>query len=342
MGAEFSEKGGGMSEKSRNFKIGIFVLVGLGLLIGALFALGIGSFFIKKGDVFETYIDGGVENLSVGALVKLRGVTIGKVISINFIRKEQPEYKEQAVVILFEVPRGSGIVTPTENVQQMLDTEVAHGLRARVENQGFLGPSMISLEYVNPKFYPVIAMPWTPKHYYIPSAPSQFEHIFDSLENTLSHTEDLNLAELLNRTQKLIDTANRLIVNINQIDFNRLGTNASSLIIELRETNHGLQDTLADARRTLTDAQSAIKGADLSTVSQDTQMLEARLSNAAIELRRVLASVDTGELNAALANVRSATEELTLLLHNVEQRPSSVLFSSPPQPASSVEKPPRN
>ncbi len=322
-----------MSEQANHFKIGVFVLVGLGLFVGALLALGIGSYFVK-GDVFETYIDGGVENLSVGALVKLRGVTIGKVTAISFIDKEQPQYKGQSVLILFEVPRSAGVITSSDNVQQMLDTEIARGLRATVQGQGFLGPSLLLLEYEDPKLYPVMPVPWTPKHYYIPSAPSQFAHAFSALEKILLRTEDLDLPELLARTQKLIETANHLVENINRIDFNRLGTNASSLVVELRETNRGLQ-------RTLAEAQDAIKGADLPTVSREAQALEARLSSAAIELRRVLASVDTVELNASLANIRSATDELSLLLHNLEQRPSAVLFSKPPKPAGSVEEPPR-
>jgi ABC-type transporter Mla subunit MlaD len=322
-----------MSEQASHFKIGVFVLIGLGLFVGALFALGLGSNFVK-GDVFETYIDGGVENLSVGALVKLRGVTIGKVTAINFIDTEQPQYKGQSVVILFKVPRSAGVITSTDNVQQMLDTEIARGLRATVQGQGFLGPSLVLLEYVDPKLYPVAPVPWTPKHYYIPSAPSQFTHAFSALEKILLHTEELDLPALQARAQKLIETANRLVENINRIDFNRLGTNANSLVAELRETNRGLQ-------RTLADAQDAINGADLPTVSREAQVLEARLSSAAIELRRVLASVDTVELNASLANIRSATDELTLLLHNLEQRPSSVLFSKPPRPVSSVEEPPK-
>jgi len=327
-----------MSERANHFKVGIFVIVGFCLFVVALFALGFKSSFGTK-DVFETYIDGGVENLSVGAMVKLRGVEIGKVSAIKFISDEYPEHKQQAVLILFKVPRDNGIIDPSGNVQEALDKEIALGLRARVQGQGFIGPSILMLDYVNPKYYPVTPVPWTPKHYYIPSAPSQFEHVFAALENTLSRTEDLDLAGLIDRTQKLVEMANRLVTNINQIDFKHIGTNAGSFIVELRETNRGLQRTLADARHTLAVATNAITGADLPTISHDTQALEAHLSSAAIELRRTLASVDTGELNTSLANVRAATDELTLLLHNLEQRPSSVLFSRPPRPASSVEEP---
>lgn len=153
-----------------------------------------------------------------------------------------------------------------------------------------------------------------------------------SLEKNLLRVEDLDLAGLLDRAKTLIDAANRLAGNVNQVDFNQLGTNATSLIVEFRETSRGLQ-------RTLADLQNAVNGADLPAISRDTAALEARLSGAAVELRHVLASVDTGELNSSLANVRAATDELILLLHNLEQRPSAVLFSKPPKPLSELEKP---
>ena len=142
-----------MSEKANHFKVGVFVLTGLALFVGALFAMGLGRFFVK-GDLFETYVPGGVENLALGAPVKLRGVAIGKVTAIGFIGKEQPQYKEQAVRIVFEVSPEAGVVRPGENVQQMLDTEVALGLRARIQGQGLFGPSIISLEYAESKILP--------------------------------------------------------------------------------------------------------------------------------------------------------------------------------------------
>jgi hypothetical protein len=321
-----------MSARTHYFRIGLFVLIGLGLLVGALFAMGIQSYFGKR-DVFETYLPGRVENLSVGALVKLRGVTVGKVSRIDFVGAEYPEFGEQSVLVQFEVPRNFQWQAQTTNLQALLDVEIARGLRARVQGQGFLGANIVSLEYVDAALYPIEPVPWTPKHYYIPSAPNQFNRVLASLEKTLRHVEDLDLAQLLQRAQKLIDVANSLAGNINHVDFDQLGTNAGSLVVELRETNRGLQ-------RTLTQAQGAISGVDLPAVGRDTVALEARLSSAAVELRRVLASVDTGELNNSLANIRSATDELIGLLDKLEQRPSSVLFSRPPRPSPMLEAPP--
>ncbi len=322
-----------MSAKMHNFRIGLFVLAGAALFIGALFAVGLKAYFGKR-ELFETYVTGKVENLAVGALVKLRGVTIGKVSSIEFAGTQYPQYKEQYVVIQFEVPRGTVWGSDTANIQQTLNNEIAQGLRARVQGQGFLGANIVALEYVDPKIYPVEPIPWTPKHYYIPSAPNQFNRVLASLEKSLRHAEDLDFADLLDRANKLIDAVNVLAGNVNQIDFKQLGTNAGSLIVDFRETSRGIQ-------RTLVDAQKAINGADLPGISRETAALEAKLSGAAVELRHVLANVDTAELNSSLANVRAATDELIVLLHNLEQRPSSVLFSRPPNPFSDLERPPR-
>jgi ABC-type transporter Mla subunit MlaD len=319
-----------MSSKTHYFRIGLFVLAGALLFIGALFAMGLQTFFGKR-DLFETAVTGKVENLSVGALVKLRGVTIGKVSSIEFIGTEYPEFNKQYVLIQFEVPKAT---VWNGNIQQLLNAEVTRGLRARVQGQGFLGANIVALEYVDTNLYPVEPVPWTPKHYYIPSAPSQFTRVMASLEKGLYHAQDLDLAAFVERANKLIDAANHLAKNVNQIDFKYLGTNAGSLVVEFRETNRGLQ-------RTLADAQNAINGADLPALGRNTAALEDKLSATVQQLRHLLASVDTGELNTSLANVRAATDELIVLLQKLEQRPSSVLFSKSPPPLSELEKPPR-
>jgi ABC-type transporter Mla subunit MlaD len=329
-----------MSSRTHNFRIGLFVLAGAALFVGALFAMGLKTYFGKR-DLFETYVPGKVENLSVGALVKLRGVTIGKVSAIEFVGTEYPDYNQQYVLIQFEVPKDAVWGARTSHIQPVLDAEAARGLRARVQGQGFLGASILALEYVDPKLYPVESLPWTPKHYYIPSAPSQFNRLLASIETTLTRVQGLDLAELQARANKLLDAASRLAGNLNQVDFQQLGTNANSLVVELRQTNRGLQRTLADAQCALADAQNAINGADLPAIGRDTAALEAKLSAVALELSHLLASVDTGELNSSLANVRAATDELVVLLHHLEQRPSSVLFSKAPRPLSLVEKPPR-
>jgi hypothetical protein len=186
--------------------------------------------YFGKRDVFETYVTGKVENLSVGALVQLRGVTIGKVSSIDSSGRNTRNTSND----MFSFIRGSkghGLERGGQpRSRQTLDLEVAQGLRARVQGQGLLGANILVLEYVDPKQYPVEPVPWTPKHYYIPSAPNQFNRVMASLEKVLRRAEDLDLAGLLERAKTLIDAANRLGGKRHQIDFGHLGTNAGSLL----------------------------------------------------------------------------------------------------------------
>jgi hypothetical protein len=203
-----------------------------------------------------------------------------------------------------------------------------------VQGQGFLGASILALEYVDPQLYPAEPIPWTPKHYYIPSAPNQLSRVLASLEQSLGRVQDLDLAGLLDQAKALIDAARHLAQNADQVNFGQLGTNAESLILEVSETARSLQ-------RTMSDAQIAINAADLPALSRDTTALVGRLSGAVRELHRVLAGVDTRELSSALANVRTATDELIVLINRLEQRPSSVLFSKPPDPVSHMDEPPR-
>lgn len=322
-----------MSARTHNFRIGVFVLTGAALLVVALFAVGLKAYFGKR-DIFETYVTGKVENLSLGALVKLRGVTIGKISSIDFAGTEYPDYGNQYVIIQFKVPRGTLWSGEPNDVQKMIDSEVARGLRARVQVQGLVGANILCLEYVDPELYPVEPIPWTPKHYYIPSAPGQFNSMFAALEKTLHRVQNVDFTNLLQRVDKLLDSANRLAENLNQVDFKGLDTNAVSLIADFRKTADDLQQTLSAA-------QSAINGADIPGLSRDASALLTRLSNAATELRRVLASLDVRALNESLANVRAASDDLIVLIHDLEQRPSSLVFSRAPHPVSEMEKPPK-
>jgi ABC-type transporter Mla subunit MlaD len=66
-----------MSAKTNNFKLGLFTLFGLGLLVTGILAFGTWSNFEKK-SLFETYVPGDVSGLSVGSAVEFRGVEWAK------------------------------------------------------------------------------------------------------------------------------------------------------------------------------------------------------------------------------------------------------------------------
>jgi len=322
-----------MSTRPDNFKIGLFVLIGLGILIAGLFAFGARSYFQKQ-RIFETYVPGVVHGLSVGSPVTLRGVPVGKVTFVGFIWNEYPEIKDRYVLIQWEVPEVTSLLPATTNMQAVLDVEIGHGLRARVQAQGINPASDLALDYLDIEQNPPLKFSWTPMHYYVPSAPGQFTEILDSIEKITKNLEKVDFADIAARLNKVVGSADQFITHVDQVDFNKLGTNANALVAELRETNSRLQATLAAA-------QAAVNETDLPAIGRNTQVLESRLSDAAGELQRVLAALDSSDLSEILANAREATKQLNGLLRELKQQPSSILFSEPPPPAQSVTTPPR-
>ena len=67
-----------MKRRGSYFKLGLFVLVAVGLGLAALVVLGVGVFF-RQPVYMETYLDESVQGLDVGSPVKHRGVQIGVV-----------------------------------------------------------------------------------------------------------------------------------------------------------------------------------------------------------------------------------------------------------------------
>lgn len=213
-----------MSRKSRDIKIGFFVLIATGLLIAGLLAFGLRDVF-EKHMYFETYVPGGAAGLSVGSPVLLDGVPIGKVSQISFSWIVYPHYHSHYILVVGEVSPDVLRGTTQEDQERSLQAEINHGLRARIQGQGITGTSVVALEYVDPKRHPPISVPWQPRHYYIPSAPGQFRDIVQEFETLL---------------QKLA-----------AIDFPALGASANGLMGELRQTNGQIKILLDETATTL-------------------------------------------------------------------------------------------
>ncbi|NBU99153.1 MAG: MCE family protein [Spirochaetia bacterium] len=71
-----------MNNKTKHYKIGIFVLVCITLLLVFIFLLGARALFEKR-IILETYFDESVHGLDVGSVVKYRGVPVGNIKSIS-------------------------------------------------------------------------------------------------------------------------------------------------------------------------------------------------------------------------------------------------------------------
>ncbi len=321
-----------MSAKSNDFKIGLFVLFGILLLLAAVFIFGASKWFEGK-TVEETYVAGNVDGLKSGAPVTLRGVPVGEVTRINFTwnvyRRAEPRY----VIVEFEVHNNVSLVPPGPDFSKHIEEEVQKGLRARVKSQGLAGATILSLEYVHPGQYPPIQVPWKPRHVYIPSAPSQFSEIIASLDKTMAGVKQIDFQKLGHAIEQDLTVAQNLLQHIDQANLGGVVTNANTLLTDLQGVSAQLQAFIGETNR--------LQQANLGNVSSNADAVLIELKATVGKLDQMLANLNAGSLNQTLENLRRASDDLGQAIDHVREYPAGVLFGKPPPPAHSVETPGR-
>jgi phospholipid/cholesterol/gamma-HCH transport system substrate-binding protein len=319
-----------MSEKPNQFRIGLFVLVGVGIVLGALFLFGIRSAFhdVQR---FETYVTGDVEGLSKGSAVKLRGVAVGKVTEIGFSWNLYENVNPRCVVVRFAVDERASPISTADEIGPELQKSIDRGLRAIVQSEGITGSSIVALQNLDPAKYPPLQVPWKPEYYYIPSAPSQLGQILASVDRILQNLEKLDVAKISASATRTLDSADAALRKLGDLDFsgvsrnvNQLADDASSAVLEVR----GLAE---DARKTL-------QGMQLEAVGKDAGRLVSNLDSRLSILIEKLDGLDVRALNETFAGTRDAARNLNEALEELKKHPSGFLFGGAPPPAAGLDR----
>ncbi|HUD45763.1 MAG TPA: MlaD family protein [Candidatus Baltobacteraceae bacterium] len=310
-----------MSAKTSNFKLGLFTLFGLGILLTGLLAFGTWSTLEKK-TLFETYVAGDVSGLSVGSAVEFRGVRAGKVTGIGFswdhYEKSQPGW----VVVVFEMKDGLFGAAGSEWHEQ-LQSAIDDGLRARLKSQGVTGTCIVSLEYLDPVEYPATKVPWTPTNTYIPSAPGLLGDLLVSLQTALHKVNRLDVTGLNEMAQTDLKSVGRVLDKVERLDLEGLSTNANALLTEIRGSTAKL-DTFID------DTDDTVKKLQLEKLTRDADALVGQLQDTVGKLEPGLTSVDFDSLNQTLAKAQQTVQNMNDLLDQLKKYPSGFIFGKPP------------
>lgn len=320
-----------MSAKTNNLKLGVFTVVGVGLLVAGILIFGTWKSFAKK-SAFESYFQGDVTGLSVGSEVDYRGVHVGKVTSIGFSWNEYEQTQPGYVVVHFEM-RDDVFAKPHEGspLGHLLGA-IERGLRARVKTQGISGSCIVSLEYMDPDENPVQKFSWTPKNTFIPSAPGAFEDLLDSLEKILHHLNRLDVKALNDLAVSDLKGVGRVVDRVERVDFEQLSTNANSLLQELRQSNVKLKGLIGNA-------DGVVNKMQLEKLSKDADTLVEHLTATIDQLKPGLTSVDFNAINQTLSEARHAIQNLDAVLDELKEYPSGFLFGKPPGRLKDVEPP---
>jgi ABC-type transporter Mla subunit MlaD len=283
------------------FRLGLFVLAAIGVLITIILIFGSGQLF-KKSFMIETYVKQSVTGLDAGAAVRFRGVKIGQVTSISLsgdvYEREVPMPERREYVVVRMQIFGDKVQL------DHLVTYLKDNLRARIKSMGITGVNYVELDfYSSASQYSPLAYTWSPEYPVVPSMPNQADEIISGIQKLIGALNALDV----DGTQKKFDA---LLGNLNQLMAGD-GKNNAGLISSVKDLN-GILDRIAKA-----------------TDKDQLNILMRELVATMVSLRQTVTSVQ-GDTTATLENLRQASEQLNEFTRVASQSPSTLIWGEPP------------
>jgi ABC-type transporter Mla subunit MlaD len=344
-----------MSAKANHFKIGVFILSALIIVIVAIVVLSGGRWFNQHRVHWESYFDESVQGLAVGAPIKYRGVQVGKVDSIGFVGNEYGSALSKEDLLRYGryvVVAGSGspiAMHLTEEEQKATRaSNIVAGLRVRLASQGVTGVVYLDADYLDPKEYPVMNVPWTPQVEYVPSAPSTVTVLGAALHNIARDLEQADLHKITGDLDRLLLDVTKFV---NDTNLQRLSREAGQALSELQETarqvrglveSHEFKTMMVDAAATVKETQHL-----LGNVSEASKQLMRWSESIPDTLNRVnrsahrvdmLISTKHEDLAETLENLRVVSENLREVTEDAKRYPAHVFFGDPPPHAGTAKR----
>ncbi len=318
-----------MNDNSKFFKIGLFVITALFILITGLIIFGAGEFFDDK-FYCETYFNGSVQGLSIGSSVKYKGMDIG---SVEVIKSAASIYhkESQYILVVFSI-NDNAVFTKSE---QGINELVKKGLRVKLGLQGLTGAAYIEADYLKKEKISDLAITWKPENPYIPSTTSTIRRLTDSISKIVEGVEAINIQGLANDLATLLKTLDTKINNMETEELLgsalQLVQSASRIVNNAEKPLSGfirdLETTGKDVRIAADNTKKLIKNLDraLTGVSPAVnQFSEAcRQVNETVYFRKHDIEIMLDHLKKMSANLEELSEDLKIY-------PGSLLYSSPP------------
>jgi ABC-type transporter Mla subunit MlaD len=343
-----------MTPHARYFRIGVFIMSALAMTVIGIIALSGGRWF-KSIESFESYFDESVQGLTVGSPIKYRGVQVGTVESIRFVGDVYADQmSEEAlsrygryVIVSMSATDLAPHLTVKEK-EQRRTSYVTAGLRVRLAQQGITGLVYVEADYLDPKEYPPLEVPWTPGTTYLPSAPSTVTVLGVALHNI---TRDLEKADIHKVTADVDTLVLEATKSIKDANLPLLSDQASEVLVESKAITHELSRLVEsrEVKTILSDAARVMHGmkevvADWSEISKQTKLASERFPETSSRLERSVRQVDlflakkTPDIEQTIDSLRVTADNFRELSENAKRYPAQILLGGPPPHAGSTKR----
>ncbi len=298
---------------TNHWKLGLFVIVSIVVMLGALFWLGARR-FQRTSFPAVSYFDESVQGLDVGSPVKFRGVTVGTVGDITIAPDHRHVQVTSEIYVDAMARLGLGDRAPQQG-----EEFISPLLRMQLVSAGITGVRFLQTDYFHPQRFPKPALPFEPPWNYIPSAPSTLKSVGDTATDILNRLPELET--------RIVDTLATMNTTLGSVDrfVTGLGNENGSfdrLLVQLRATTIHLGAQVDDAK--LADTTSAVRTAAGNVSSAATSFGELR-----------------EDMQASLAALRETLDSVRTVADSLERDPSVLLRgprADPPVPVPQGKK----
>ena len=326
-----------MSKPVNKTVIGIFVVIALVLVVGAVLLLGSGKFF-KNNPKYVMYFQGSVKGLAVGAPVNFRGVKVGTVTDILMLLDPKdlsiiiPVYVElepnavrtvSGARIVGVLKIGQGVIVPAL---------IELGLRAQLEMQSIVtGQLQIALDVYPDRPATFVGVDRTTQE--IPTIPTPLqelakraekipvEEIFEKMNVAMEGLEKImtspETAEMLRAVKKAVEDTRDLVQDVDR-HIDPLAEKTVAVATEVQK----LAETLKEQIGPLTA--SLIKTSDEAGAT----LKEARTAVSSIQDMTGEDSVVSYHLVKTLDELGAAARSMRLMADTLQRQPESIIFGT--------------
>lgn len=325
-----------MNKQYNFFKVGLFSIIALAILLFLLIGLGAGS-FLKKSVYVETFFNESVQGLQIGSNVKYLGINIGRVEEIKPLDEVYPSVDKNpsANRYIYTKIAITDVDFATKHFIKSLPGQIKAGLRAQLQPEGVTGASNLNLTFLSPKTNPAILKQDNIKHKftYIPSATSTISRFTDAVSDLFEKIKKSDVLPLIGNANKLTMTANQAIAHANMPGLSK-DTRAS--LLALTGTAKKYKE-LANKLMTLMSKKQVNETVDNMAVLSNTLKKTTMMANQTLlqmqtmlkSTNQILSSFKVNE-QTLLANAKEASNNIKTLTNNAKAYPAQLIFSKPP------------
>ncbi|HML74685.1 MAG TPA: hypothetical protein PKB02_09335 [Anaerohalosphaeraceae bacterium] len=311
-----------MKSNAHYFRIGLFFILMLALLIGGLILISEDMFGGERFYI-ETYLNESVQGLSQGTALLHRGVAIGRIEKITFVTREYPlefdtpDYDKFSryvmIVMSVDAKNFKRPDTVIQDVEATIRNQINNGLRLKLSYQGITGIALIEADYLDPARYPRLEVPWKPHNIYIPSAPSLITSFTQAVDTVFQRLDKVDFPALFTQFENTLKSVQ------NAVEEAKLG--------ELRVS---AVEMLNQFESTLKQAHAMMDTGDPNSPVSDIATTMAQLDRNLKQIEQ-LVSTHQDDIDTILTDMKTLTRNLKQLSEQIKADPAQLLLSSPPR-----------